>query len=281
MCFHPLFEMSRAITSNLLLSTMRVSLACSSHWNWDQERSQYSPLKITCMIELVFNLLNITSFRHRQIGQHSAATPTQIKPFMVLGWLLSQVPNKWLTDLGCLRFVAKKIMCQIVLAKGQWRNKCWIFSFMIQLTHFWLPFQFFLARLSLVRTTPLCRNQRKILIFSGILIFQIFRCWKGGFVSIRWWYNDRTVNKPDLVRLHFKRSEPSVSRTCEIRATNPRQSRRLLSTRALLKEMFRRLVAITLEIVACGSLYISSGIEFWAACLLSKCLPRIWLWSHP
>jgi hypothetical protein len=67
MCFHPLFEMSRAITSNLLLSTMRVSLACSSRWNWDQERSQYAPLKITCMIELVFNLLNITSFRHRQI----------------------------------------------------------------------------------------------------------------------------------------------------------------------------------------------------------------------
>jgi hypothetical protein len=149
---------------------MRVSLACSSRWNWDQERSQYAPLKITCMIELVFNLLKITSFRHRQISQHSAATPTEIKPFMVLGWLLSQVPNKWLTDLCCLRFVAKKIMCQIVLAKGQWRNKCWIFSFLLQLTHFWLPFQFFLARLSLVRTTPLCRNQRKILIFSGILI---------------------------------------------------------------------------------------------------------------
>jgi hypothetical protein len=176
-------------------------------------------------------LLKITSFRHRQIAQQSAATPTQIIPFMILGWLLSQVPNKWLIDLGWLRFVAKKIMCQIVLAKGQSRNRCWIFSFLLQLTHFWLPFQFFLARLSLVRTTPLCRNQRKIFIFSGILIFQIFRCWKGGLVSIRWWYNDRMVNKPDLVKLHLKRSEPSVSCTCKIRVTNPSQSLRLLSTR--------------------------------------------------
>jgi hypothetical protein len=242
---------------------MRVSLACSSRWNWDQERSQYAPLKITYMIELVFNLSKITSFRHRQIAQHSAATPTQIKPFKFLGWLLSQEPSKWLMDLGWFRLVAKKIICQIVLAKGQSRNRCWIFSFLLQLTHFWLPFQFILARLSLVRTTSLCTNQRKIFIFSGILIFQIFQCWKGGFVSIRWWYNDRTVYKPDFVRPHLNKSEPSVSCTCEIRATNPSQSLRLLSTRALLKEIFRGLVVIILEIVACGSLAILYKFGYW------------------
>jgi hypothetical protein len=88
-------------------------------------------------------LLKITSFRHRQIAQHSAATPTQIKPFMFLGWLWSQVPNKWLIDLGWLRLVAKKIKYQIVLAKVQSRNRCLIFSFLLQLTHFWLPFPIF------------------------------------------------------------------------------------------------------------------------------------------
>jgi hypothetical protein len=64
------------------------------------------------------------------------------------------------------------------------------------------------------------------------------------------------VNKSDLVRLHLKKSEPSVRCTREICATNPSQSLRLLSTRALLKKIFRGLVAIILDIVACGSLAI-------------------------
>jgi len=79
----------------------------------------------------------------------------------------------WLIDQGWVKLVAKKISLQIILVKGQSRNRCWIVSFPLQQIHFWLPFQFFLARLSLVRTTPLCRNQRKILIFRGTFIFQI------------------------------------------------------------------------------------------------------------
>jgi hypothetical protein len=39
---------------------------------------------------------------------------------------------------------------------------------------FLTTFPIFIARLSLVRTTSLCRNQRKFFIFSGILIFRIF-----------------------------------------------------------------------------------------------------------
>jgi hypothetical protein len=34
---------------------------------------------------------------------------------------------------------------------------------MLQLMHFWLPFQFFLARLSLVRTTPFVETREKSL----------------------------------------------------------------------------------------------------------------------
>jgi hypothetical protein len=134
---------------------VRVYLACSSRCNWAQERSQYAPLKITCIIDSVFNFLKITSFRQRQIAQHNAAVPTQIKPFIFLCWLFSHVPNIWPIDPGWFRLVAKKIILQILLAKGQSRNRCWIFSFLLQLIHCWLPFQFFLAGLSLVRTTPL------------------------------------------------------------------------------------------------------------------------------
>jgi hypothetical protein len=79
MCFHPLFEISKAIISNFLLIRVRVSLACLSRCKWVQERSQYAPLKITCIIELVLNFLTITSFRQRQIAQYNAVVPTQIK----------------------------------------------------------------------------------------------------------------------------------------------------------------------------------------------------------
>jgi hypothetical protein len=72
-----------------------------------------------CIIELVFNFSKITSFRQRQIAQHNAAVPTQIKPFIFLCWLFSHVPNIWPIDPGWFRLVAKKTILQIVLAKGQ------------------------------------------------------------------------------------------------------------------------------------------------------------------
>jgi hypothetical protein len=114
----PLFEISKAIISNFLLIRVRVSLACSSRCNWAQERSQYAPLKITYIIELVFNFLKITSFRQRQIAQHNAVVPTQIKPFIFLCWLFRHVPNIWPIDPGWFRLVEKKTILQIVLAKG-------------------------------------------------------------------------------------------------------------------------------------------------------------------
>ena len=68
----------------LLLVDVRMSLACSSRCSGAQKRSQYAPLKITCIMELVLSLLNITSFRHRQMAQHMAATPTKITPLSLL-----------------------------------------------------------------------------------------------------------------------------------------------------------------------------------------------------
>ena len=43
------------------------------------EANQYAPLKITCRIELILILSKTISFRHRQMAQQKAATPTQIK----------------------------------------------------------------------------------------------------------------------------------------------------------------------------------------------------------
>ena len=61
-----------------LLKLEKVFLACSSHCNCAQKRNQYIPLKMTCKTELTLILLKIKSFRHLQIAQHTAATPTQI-----------------------------------------------------------------------------------------------------------------------------------------------------------------------------------------------------------
>jgi hypothetical protein len=153
------------------------------------------------------------------MAQHMAATPTQITPLSLLCWLWSQVPNIWLIDHSWVKFVAKKIILQIALVKGQSMNKCWIVSFILQQIHFWLPFPFFLARLSLVKTTPFYRNQRKILILRGIFIFQSVLRRKGGCVSMRWRYIERTENNPDLVNFHLKKSEPPTNWTLEIFAT--------------------------------------------------------------
>ncbi len=48
-------------------------------------------------------------------------------------------------------------------------------SFFIQKQHLKLPFQFHLAKLSLVSTTPFSKYHIKTLILSGILSFQIVR----------------------------------------------------------------------------------------------------------
>jgi hypothetical protein len=65
------------------------------------------------------------------MAQHMAANPTQITSLSFLFRLRSHVPNMWLIDLGGVKLVAKKIILQIILVKGQSMNKCWIVSFLL------------------------------------------------------------------------------------------------------------------------------------------------------
>jgi hypothetical protein len=55
-----------------------------------------------------------------------------------------------------------------------------------------------------------------------------------------------------------------VSCTCETCATKPSHSLSLLSTKALLKEILRGLVAIILDTVVCGSLAILYKFGYWS-----------------
>jgi hypothetical protein len=58
------------------------------------------------------------------------------------------------------------------LAKWHLKNKCFIVSTWWQKTHFLLPCQFHFARLSLVKTTPLCRYHPNTFIHNVIFNFQ-------------------------------------------------------------------------------------------------------------
>jgi hypothetical protein len=63
---------------------------------------------------------------------------------------------------------------QIALATGHWKKRCEMVSSLSQKTQLGSPCHFLFAKLSLVKIAPLDINHRKILIFSGILPFQIF-----------------------------------------------------------------------------------------------------------
>ena len=126
-------------------------------------------------------------------------------------------------------------------------------SLLLHPQYFWLHVQFFLARLSLVKIMPLCRYQRKILIFRGIFNVRMNLCLKGGCLSIRCKYQNQTVYNPDLIKFHLKVYVLSTRLTWAIWATRSCHSTSLLSTTALLKEIFRGCVAITLATIAWGS----------------------------
>jgi hypothetical protein len=81
---------------------------------------------------------------------------------------------------------------QMILAKGQVKNKWWIVSDSLQKQHFWQPFHLRFAKLSFVSNTLLLRNHIKILIFSGIFNFHKYFRRNGVWPFIRSRYNDLT-----------------------------------------------------------------------------------------
>jgi hypothetical protein len=72
------------------------------------------------------------------------------------------------------RLKATRMIDHIDLAKRHWKIKCLIVSSWWHNTHWLLPCQFRLTRLSLIRMTPRRKYQPKVLVFNGNFIFQIF-----------------------------------------------------------------------------------------------------------
>ena len=114
--FHPPLTCSKATISIFLLIMESVFFTWLLRCNCAQKRNQYAPLKITCRIELILILSKTISFRHRQMAQQKAATPTQIKFLISFDWLENQLPNIWLIDLGGDNPVAMWMILQTILA---------------------------------------------------------------------------------------------------------------------------------------------------------------------
>jgi hypothetical protein len=70
------------------------------------------------------------------------------------------------------------MIIHIDLAKQHWNNKCLIVSFWWQNTHWLLPCQFHLTRLSLVRMTPRRKYHPIFLVFNGIASSKFSCCYQ-------------------------------------------------------------------------------------------------------
>ena len=107
-----------------------------------------------------------------------AEAPTSTSFLSFAGYPLSQDPNQWgkhgpPDSIGHgLMPKVKYTARQTNFARWHSKNKCWMFSSLLQKQHFPSPFHFLLSKLSLVRITPFLRYHKKILIFIGSLNFQ-------------------------------------------------------------------------------------------------------------
>jgi hypothetical protein len=124
-----------------------------------------------------FLSLNTLSFLHSHSDQIKAIAPTLICFLNLRSIPLSQFPKILVMLHGGYKVEATWMTDHINLAKRHWKNKYFIVSSWWQKTHFLLPCQFRLARLSLVRTTPLRRYHSNTLIRKGIFNFQSLLLW--------------------------------------------------------------------------------------------------------
>ena len=124
------------------------------------------------------------------------------------------------------------------LAFWQSKKRCCIVSLRLQQQHFKLPFHHRLAKLSLVRVTPLIKYHIKILILSDNFSFEII--WLCGIilVAVIALYMDRTENSSFCCRDHTKLSLWSYSWISITPATSWCDESKLLATRDLRKETF-------------------------------------------
>ena len=134
-----------------------------------QKRIQWVPRKITCRGVTARKLLKTMSFLLNQIVQHKADAPTKILYISSLLIPFNHPLNIWKMLTGGEILKETCTILQIILAIWQSKKRCWMVSSRLQKQHFILSLHCQRARLSLVRTTPFCKYQIKILIFNGSL----------------------------------------------------------------------------------------------------------------
>jgi hypothetical protein len=132
------------------------------------------------------------------------------------------------------------------LAIVQSKKRCCIDLSELQKLHSKLPFHILLARLSFVRITPFFRYHRKILIFNGILSFQIKDFLGITPLNISNLCIEFTVNNPSLLIFHMNWSCSLVKLTLATFETMTYQFSKFFPTIALLKDTFNGIVSKTL-----------------------------------
>ena len=177
---------SIAMISMFLLITESVFLACSSRCSCAQNRNQYVPREDNLQNQINFDFVKNNIISTSPNGPTNSSDPDP-----------NQIPNLF-------RLISKPGVKHMA-NRSRWRQTCSVkdnppnhprirtvqekvFDSLITITStiFLASCPVFLARLSLVRTTLLCKNQRKILIFRWIFNFQINLCLKSGCVPIRY-----------------------------------------------------------------------------------------------
>ena len=139
-----------AFYSKFLHASWISTLCSSSRCNGAQNRSQYVALKSTCKRVFGWHLLNTKSFLVSLITQQRAAAPVNNKRLCFCWPNLDQPPNIWAMFLGGLKPKTQWTIRHRALATIQSKNKCFMVSRLLQKLQTLLPFQFLLARLSLM-----------------------------------------------------------------------------------------------------------------------------------
>jgi hypothetical protein len=147
------------------------------------------------------------------------------------------------THVGLLIPKATATQPHTSLAIGQSKKRCWTVSCCAQKPHFVHPFHLRFTKLSLVSTTPLLRNHRKILIFNDNLAFQAQQLTRAPALKIKSLYKFLTENV--LLAVQRKQSLYSVRDTSMTLPTRSSQSSQSSPTNARLKEMFNGVVLST------------------------------------
>jgi len=165
-------------------------------------------------------------------------------PFQIILLIFDSVPpNQW--EKTCRKFLGGMILKETAmvrqtnLANGQSKNKCWMLSLRLQKLHFPSPLQFFRARLSFVRVTPLYKYHKNTLILSGTLMFQI--CFVNGNACLvkMALYMELTEKIPFWWRAHTKKSRLSLRFDFIALRTTWCQWRRLTPVCVLRKETLK------------------------------------------